>query len=275
MLSRLSVFNLAVVEKVEAEFSAGLTVLTGETGAGKSVLMGALELVLGGRADTDVIRKGAKDARVEASFSLEDGGVADRVAALLEEIGLPEMDGGELIVRRMVSADGKGRAWVNDTPVAVATLKRLGRLLVDIHGPRANQNLLEERFQRETLDAFGGIDLSGYGAAYAGLQSARARLEDLSGDIGEDELEVLRFQVDELAGAELSSDDEEISVRHAAAAHAAELAEDAQVVTEALGGDESASAILAGLQPRFHSMAKHFPLAADWAAEAEDLSLRM
>ena len=129
VLKKLTVSNLAVVEKAEAEFAPGLNVLTGETGAGKSVLMGALELVLGGRADASVVRDGAKEAEVEADF-------------------------GETTVRRTVTHEGRSRAWVNDESVSIAELRELGRSLVDIHGPTANQKLMEEAFQRETLDSY-------------------------------------------------------------------------------------------------------------------------
>ena len=138
MLKRLTVSNLAVVEKAEAEFCPGLNVITGETGAGKSVLMGALGLVLGGRADASVVRDGAKEAEVEADF-------------------------GETVIRRTVTREGRSRAWVNDESVSVAELKELGQKLVDIHGPTANQKLTEEAFQRETLDAFGGLQVPGSG----------------------------------------------------------------------------------------------------------------
>ena len=129
MLKKLTVSNLAVVEKAEAEFASGLNVLTGETGAGKSVLMGALGLVLGGRADASVVRDGAKEAEVEA-------------------------DCGETVIRRTVTREGRSRAWVNDESVSIAEFKELGRSLVDIHGPTANQKLMEEAFQRETLDSY-------------------------------------------------------------------------------------------------------------------------
>ena len=128
MLSRLTVSNLAIVESAEAEFAAGLNVLTGETGAGKSVLMGALELVLGGRADSSVVREGAKEARVEADFEVPRA-LWGRVGEVLSEAGLPECEEGALIVRRTLSAAGGGRAWVNDAATTVATLKKLGRIL--------------------------------------------------------------------------------------------------------------------------------------------------
>ena len=253
MLKKLVVSNLAVVEKAEAEFAPGLNVLTGETGAGKSVLMGALDLVLGGRADSSVVRDGAKEAEVEADF-------------------------GETVVRRTVTREGRSRAWINDESVSVSELKELGRTLVDIHGPTANQKLMEEAFQRETLDATIGESSEAvkrrYDSAFSELSDLRSQVSSLKSSDGED-VEFLRFQVDELASAELTEDDETIAERHAAAAHAGEIVENANAITEALGGDQSAAEILIQLQPRFREMAKHLPSAADWAAEAEELTVKV
>ena len=256
VLRKLTVSNLAVVEKAEAEFAPGLNVLTGETGAGKSVLMGALGLVLGGRADASVVRDGAKEAEVEADF-------------------------GETVIRRTVTREGRSRAWVNDESVSIAELKELGRSLVDIHGPTANQKLMEEAFQRETLDSYAGLRVAGcevverYDSAFSELTDLKSQVSGLMSSDGEDELDMLRFQVNELDEAGLSDDDETIAERHAAAAHAEEIAENANAVTEALGGDQSAAEILIRLQPRFREMAKHLPAAAEWAAEAEELTLKV
>ena len=271
MLKRLTVSNLAVVEKAEAEFCPGLNVITGATGAGKSVLMGALDLVLGGRADASVVRDGAKEAEVEAVFEL----------GLERKVG-----GGEtcVTVRRTVTAQGRSRAWIDDESVTVAELKELGAQLVDIHGPTANQRLAEEDFQRKALDAFGGVDLAArgrkegaksYAELFAWLAELRTQISDLKSSGGEDELDMLRFQVNELESAELTEDDETLSERHAAAAHAEEIVENANAVTEALGGDQSAAEILVALHPRFREMAKHLPAAEAWAAEAEDLTVRI
>ena len=280
MLSRLTVSNLAVVERAEADFAPGLNVLTGETGAGKSVLMGALELVLGGRSESGVVREGTKEARVEASF-VPPKGLMARIGAVLDDVGLPPCEDGELIVRRVIAANGGGRAWVNDAATTVATLKKLGRILVDVHGPRANQKILEETFQREALDSFGGISPSaGAGAAYAkvwaDLRARRTEYEQLAADsAGEDELDVLRYQVNEIEEARLTSHDEDIAERHAAAAHAAEIVESANEITEALGGDESVAETLVRLQPKFAAMARHFADAEAWKTECEDLTLRV
>lgn len=260
--------NLAVVESAEAEFCPGLNVITGETGAGKSVLMGALGLVLGGRADASVVRDGAREAEVEADFEVEGkgGGGAERVT-----------------IRRTVTREGRSRAWVNDESVSVAELKGLGAKLVDIHGPTANQRLMEESFQRETLDAFGGFQVSGsglqvverYQSAFSELTDLKSQVLSLMSSAGEDELDMLRFQVGELEEAGLTDDDETIAERHAAAAHVGEIVENANAITEALGGDRSAAEILIGLQPCFRSLAKHLPAAAEWATEAEDLTVRI
>ena len=274
MLHRLTVSNLAVVEKAEAEFAPGLNVLTGETGAGKSVLMGALGLVLGGRADASVVRDGAKEAEVEAIFEVEGkGGGGERVS-----------------IRRTVTREGRSRAWVNDESVSVAELKELGQKLVDIHGPTANQKLMEEAFQRETLDSYADFDSvkkgrsiseSGesvkrrYDSAFSELTDLKSQVSRLMSFAGEDELDMLRFQVNELEEAGLSEDDETIAERHAAAAHAEDIVENANAITEALGGDQSAAEILIQLQPRFREIAKHLPSAAEWAAEAEELTLKV
>jgi len=255
MLRKLTVSNLAIVEKAEVEFAPGLNVITGETGSGKSVLIGALDLALGGKAEASQVRDGAKEAEVEAEFD-------------------------EAVIRRTVTAAGRSRVWVNDESVSVAELRELGRRLVDIHGPRANQQVLEEPFQREALDAYGslGSERAAYAAAYGAFTRIRGEIARLNasaaGDISS-EMDMLRYQVEELEGASLTADDEDIAARHAAAAHAGEIVEGANEVTEALGGDAGAAEILVKLQPRFRALARHLPEAEDWSAQAEELTLRL
>ena len=139
MLSRLTVSNLAIVESATIEFDRALNIITGETGSGKSVLMGALGLALGARADASSVRDGAREARVTAEFELADSGVRQAVDALLDEQGLPPCEEGVLLVRRAISASGGGRVWVNDAATTVQTLRAFGRLLVDVHGPNDHQ----------------------------------------------------------------------------------------------------------------------------------------
>jgi len=257
MLKSLRVRNYAVVEGVDVEFGQGLNVLTGETGAGKSVLMGALGLALGARADASVVRDGAKEAEVEADF-------------------------GGRVLRRTVTREGRSRAWIDDESVSIAELRDAGRELVEAYGPSAAMRLAEEHAQREALDAFGGLVASspqvrGYAERWAGYEGCRKRLDELlATDAADpDALELLRYQIGEMEAAELTDDDETLAERHAAAAHAEEIAENAGAVTEALGGDESASAALATVRTRLAAIARHFPQAAEWAVEADEIAVRV
>ena len=241
MLEKLTVRNLAVVEAAEIAFGPGLNVITGETGAGKSVLMGALDLALGARAGADVVRDGAKEAEVEAVL-------------------------GGHVVRRTVTREGRSRAGIDEESVSVAELREFGAGLVDVNGPRASQDLLGEGFQRAAIDEWGGVDLVPYRREYDRLVALRARREELAADGGEDELDMLRFQVDELTAADVTADDDDIAARHAAAAHAGEIVENANAVMETLGGDNSAADLLASTRPALAAIARHLPAAAEWSA---------
>ena len=273
MLTRLTIKNLAVVEKAEVEFSPALNVLTGETGAGKSVVVGAIDLVLGARSDSSMVREGAAEALIEAEFSLVPGEASFcGVNAILSDAGIDADEDGCLVIRRAVSSTGGGKIRINDSSATLATLRKLRRFLVDIHGPRSNQSVLEERFQRETLDSWGMVDLSGYRKAYGRFKDISSRREKLQASgRGEDELDVLRFQISEIESAGLGDDDETLPERHAAAAHAGEIAECAEAITEALGGEGSASETIIRLAPRFATMARHIEAAEEWRIEAEEI----
>ena len=274
MLTRLSVRNLAIVESADVEFGGGLTVITGETGAGKSVLMGALELVLGARADASTVRDGAKEARIEATFAVPGG-----VGAFLDAAGLPPCEDGVLLVRRAISATGGGRVHVNDAATTVQTLRALGKLLVDVHGPNDHQSLLEEGFQRGVLDAHGRLDTSAYAAAWARLADLRAQRADLQGDDADvaETCERLRYAVDELDAAQLTpEDDDELPARHAAAAHAAEILDCANAATAALSeADDSAAAALVGAGARVREMARFHEAAGAWGETIERLTVEV
>lgn len=274
MLTRLSVRNLAIVESADVEFGGGLTVITGETGAGKSVLMGALELVLGARADASTVRDGAKEARIEAEFAVP--GVVD---AFLDAAGLPPCEDGVLLVRRAISATGGGRVHVNDAATTVQTLRALGKLLVDVHGPNDHQSLLEEGFQRGVLDAHGRLDTSAYAAAWARLADLRVQWADLQGDDADvaETCERLRYAVDELDAAQLTpEDDDELPARHAAAAHAAEILDCANAATAALSeADDSAAAALVGAGARVREMARFHEAAGAWGETIERLTVEV
>ena len=153
MLQSLSIRDVVLIERLDLSFGGGLGVLTGETGAGKSILLDSLGLALGQRAEARLVRHGAKQASVSATFEVAAAGP---VGEVLEEHGLETEDGG-LIMRRLLTADGRSRAFVNDQPVSVALLKRLGELLVEIHGQFESQRLLSPANHRGLLDSFGGL----------------------------------------------------------------------------------------------------------------------
>jgi DNA repair protein RecN (Recombination protein N) len=154
MLSALSIRNIVLIEAVDLDFAGGLSVLTGETGAGKSIILDSLSLALGGRADRALVRAGADAASASASFEIVPGHPA---LALLAEAGIEVGEGEPLILRRSVSAAGQSRAFVNDAPVGVQLLKSVGETLVEIHGQHDERGLLDPRGHLDLLDGFGGL----------------------------------------------------------------------------------------------------------------------
>jgi DNA repair protein RecN (Recombination protein N) len=153
MLRRLLIRDFVIVEQAALDFAPGFTVLTGETGAGKSILIDALSFVLGERADAGLVRPGARQAEVSAEFEIVPS--AGALSLWLVEAGL-EGDPGSCLVRRLLEPGGRSRAFVNGHATTVAQVRELGELLVDIHGQHAHQSLLRPASQRELLDAFGG-----------------------------------------------------------------------------------------------------------------------
>ncbi len=178
MLTELRIRNFAIIESVTLPLGPGFNALTGETGAGKSIIVGALGLLVGERAASDLVRTGAEKATVEGVF---DVGGAPPILAALDAHGL-EAEHGTVVLKREVSASGgRARAWVNGTPVTAAVLSELGRLLVTVHGQHEAHALLDEDSQRDILDAFGDAvpEASAVAAAYAEVLGARGALRDL------------------------------------------------------------------------------------------------
>ena len=174
MLTELRVRDLVVIKDVTLPLGFGLNVLTGETGAGKSMLVDALALMLGERATADLVRPGAERVVVEAAFEVAAVPGIEHVA---EDLGV-DLDDGRLVVRREINAEGRNRAWVNGSPTTVAALATLGRLLVDLHGQHETQSLLEPASQREMLDAFGGATAEREAVARAFAEAERLRREE-------------------------------------------------------------------------------------------------
>src|SRR5580658_9369702 len=200
MLKRLQISNYAIIDEIDVEFSRHSNVVTGETGAGKSILMGALSLILGDRADTSVLLEGDRKCVVEGIFAA--GGYADVMAFFrANDLDIEE----EVVIRREIAPSGKSRAFVNDTPVNLEQLRKLGSMLVDLHRQFDTLELGESDFQREVLDALAGqlAVVEEYRALYRGWQSAAkelAALEERQAQSNK-ELDYNKFLLDELSEA--------------------------------------------------------------------------
>ena len=202
MIKLLHIENIAVIETADIEFAAGLNVLTGETGAGKSIVIDALSAVTGGRTSRDIIRTGADNASVTAVFS----DLAD--SDWFEDNGIEPDENGEVYVARKIASDGKSVCRVNGAPVSAAQLRELGARLLDIHGQNDGKKLLDEGAHRSYIDTFGGLGgvLSEFRGAYARLVEKKAEIEKLSMDESERErrIDALKYQIEEIERAKLS-----------------------------------------------------------------------
>jgi DNA repair protein RecN (Recombination protein N) len=239
MLVELRIRDYAVVEDLTLELGAGLNVLTGETGAGKSIIVGALSLLLGERASSSVVRAGAERATVEAVFDVEDLPDAQR---LVEQQGF-RVDEGLLILRREVAAEGRNRAWVCGSPATASAVGELGGALVDLHGQHEHQTLLRPRDQRGILDSFGGGESAAARVArlYGELQGLRRQLEEREERLRdvESRADFLRFQLSEIDDAKPApGEDEALEAEVGRHEHAEDLIQGAGSVHEVLYGDD-------------------------------------
>lgn len=240
MLSFIKIRHLALVEDVTWDLRAGLIGVTGETGAGKSIIVGALKLILGERADRSLIRNGQDTCTVEASFHLKDTRAVD---AVLEEAGLEPCQDGELLIKRSISTSGANKQLVNCSPVTIQVLKALGEHLVDLHGPHDHQSLNSQDRQLEMVDKYTGSEetLHKYQAVWQQWRAAQSELEDLANSerSSSQQVDMLRFQAQEIAVAALKpGEEEEIEARHRIAANGARLAEVCAAITARLGEGE-------------------------------------
>ena len=220
MLTRLSISNIVLIERLDLEFGAGLNILTGETGAGKSILLDALALALGARSDAGLVRHGCDNASVIAEF---EGITSATLHTILDDVGI-EFDG-TLILRRVLSADGKSRAWINDAPVSVKTLKQVGDALVEIHGQFANHAMLNPSTHRASLDTFAAAARDDFAAlrndvrhAYNDFYGAKRRLNELTELLEKSamEREFLQHNVAELDALKpMVGEEEELATRRA------------------------------------------------------------
>lgn len=199
-LRSLRIRNLALVEQLDWELAAGFNVVTGETGAGKSIIIGALKMILGERADKSVIRTGEDQCSVEALFNLQD---ADRINALLADEGVDPCEEGELLIRRVLSVSGANRQFINGCQTTLGFLKDVGDGLVDLHGPHDHQSLLSKEYQLRLVDAFAGNgDLfRSYPDVFGRWQQTRKELDEFEAETVLSNLDLWRHQLAEIQGA--------------------------------------------------------------------------
>ena len=262
MLTSLTIRDFVIVERAELEFAKGFSVLTGETGAGKSILIDALSLVLGERGDAQVVRPGCKQAEVSAEFQL--AAEASGAQAWLSENAF-EADPGMCLLRRVVDAGGRSRAFINGRPAPVAQLREVGELLVDIHGQHAHQSLLRAQSQRELLDAYAGVqDLAAQVAqAHRAWTELRARHAAAISDAKalQSERETLTWKSNELARLEFDRETwRETIAEHTRLTHAASLIEIASACIDALSETEpSAGELVRSAIARLDRACEHDP----------------
>lgn len=276
MLSTLRIKNLALVADLSLQLQPGFNAITGETGAGKSIIIGALNLVLGERADRTAIRAGADSCSVEAAFELSRSQKA--ISAILESNGLEPCSDNQLILKRVFTAAGSNRQFVNGSPATLQVLAAIGRELVDMHGPHEHQSLLQPARQLSILDAFAGLNL--LCQQFADLVASREALESEKATLIVDErtyaqqLDLLRFQATEIEAAALQTDEEaSLEAEFQRSSNAAKLLELSQSALNLLSEDDGSIVVRNGELGRLiQSLHRIDARAGDLAASHEQAS---
>jgi DNA repair protein RecN (Recombination protein N) len=276
MLSYLKIKNLALVEDVTWELEKGLVGVTGETGAGKSIIVGALKLILGERADRGLIRTGQDQCSVEASFEVEH---LNAVNAILDEAGIDPCEGRSLLLKR-VSATGN-KQFVNGSAATTQVLKAVGEYLVDLHGPHDHQSLNNQDRQLEMLDRYAGVEkpLADYRAAWKVWRSTSLELDELvnSERASQQQIDLLKYQITEISQAQLRpGEDEEIEARHKVGANSARIGELCSGINNLLsGGDSSVLDGLRDMAKMVHELEKIDPSSSKIFEEFESTHIAL
>lgn len=273
MLARLSIRDIVLIDRLDIDFGSGLAVLTGETGAGKSILLDAFALALGARGEAALVREGAEHGQVIAAFEIEQDHPARR---LIADNGLSSED--ELILRRVQFADGRTRAFVNDQPVSVQVLRALGTAMVEIHGQHDERAFVEAATHRALLDAYGRIEADAADVAdlwtqwqqrEAAVQSHKAEVERASG-----EAEWLRHAVEELGRlAPQTGEESTLAERRATMMQAEKVADDLRSTHDSVAGPNSPVPPLASAVRRLERRAAQAPALIEPAVKAIDAAL--
>ncbi|MGM5033721.1 DNA repair protein RecN [Tardiphaga sp. 803_E3_N1_3] len=274
MLARLSIRDIVLIERLDIEFSRGLAVLTGETGAGKSILLDAFALALGGRGDAGLVRHGVEQGQVTAVFDLAKGHPA---LAILRDNGFDD-DSGEMILRRVQLADGRTRAFINDQAISVQTMKAVGAALVEIHGQHDERALVDAATHRRLLDAFAGLEKDvtaletlwdARKTAYAALETHRANMERAARDA-----DYLRHAADELKKLNPKDGEEsKLAERRTGMMHGEKIAADLREAQEAVSGHHSPISSLAAAVRRLERRAGSSPSLVEPAVKAIDVAI--
>lgn len=282
MLAELRIRNIAVIDSVALPLAPALNVLSGETGAGKSLIVGALGLLLGDRAGGDRLRAGTDRGMVEGIFELRarEGlreGATDGVRALLDARGL-ELDGDTVVLKREVTASGRSRAWINGTPVTIGVLSEVGARLVSVHGQHEAQHLLEPDVQRDTLDRFAGARdaATRVEEVFAALAALRERIATRAAQRRDAErrADYLRFVVAEISGAPPSEgEDERLSTEIRLLSHAEEVRQLAAQAATLLDGDEpSVASQLRDVRRTIGSLARFHEAGERWLGTVDEVT---
>jgi DNA repair protein RecN (Recombination protein N) len=273
MLVQLAIRDIVLIDRLELDFGPGLTVLTGETGAGKSILLDAFSLALGGRGDGGLVRSGQPQGQVVAVFDPPPGHPA-RLAAAEQELAVE----GDLILRRVQMADGRSRAYVNDQPVSIQALRAIGATLVEIHGQHDDRALVDSDVHRALLDAFGGHgDLAAATrAAHAGLKAAEKALREEAAAVeaARKEADYLAHAHQELAKlAPQAGEEEELSIRRAAMMQSEKVVGDLRDAQESISGDGSPLSTLSAALRRLERRQPQAPNLIDPSLKALEEAL--
>ncbi len=270
MLTRLSIRNIVLIEALDLDFGRGLGVLTGETGAGKSILLDALGLVLGNRADSGLVRAGADRASVTASF--EFAALPASLAAALDDAGVEIEPGEPLLIRRQLKADGGSKAFVNDQPAGVALLRELAPALVELHGQHDDRGLVNPRGHRVLLDRYAGADSARVARAWDDWRRAAAALAEARGAIesAKEEQDLLLAHLAELTALEPQAGEEErLAEARAAMQKGERLSGDLEDLRHVWDGSDSPLAALRGAARRLDRIAPEHPLLAEALASLD------
>ena len=273
MLQSLSIRDIVLIEALDLEFGPGLTVLTGETGAGKSILLDSLGLALGNRADSGLVRQDTEKAQVTASFAPPDAD--SKLAGLLAENDIAIESGEPLIIKRSVKADGGSRAFINDQPCSATLLRAVGGQLIEIHGQHDDRGLINAKGHRALLDAFAGVDGGLVSDAYDAWQAAKLALEQAKQDFeaAEQDRDYLEHSVAELAKfAPQPGEEQELALDRATMMKGEKLTGDLEAIRSAFDGSEGGLASLRAAARRLDRIAEDHPLLKE-ALEALDRSI--